>query len=334
MPNPIPAGMPRDNVLELNLTSESLTFSSALGAVPNRGTDPQGDIQLNGVPYLQSIKDTITGIGIHAEPGLWMAMPKTGAPNEPATLVRMASIPHGTTINAQGVSTSAAGGPNIPEVNMTPFTIGGTQTANSIPFASQNATNANTPRLPQDLTSFINADTITPAMLTNPNSVLTAIASKQTITNTIEINISTKPGSSIFGGPPKVTVPGFGGGASNIAFLLGTANAGVPNANAIQMEATFWIETVQVKITVPQFNPGDVPVLISPEKLVPGMPVPVFQVEPTVQIKAPKQITVSYTQIQYSQKVLLNFANLSWPHISVATLVPASPIAVPAAAFN
>ena len=31
-----------DNVLELNLTRETLSFSNSLGSIPNRGTDPQG----------------------------------------------------------------------------------------------------------------------------------------------------------------------------------------------------------------------------------------------------------------------------------------------------
>ena len=39
-------------------------------------------------------------------------------------------------------------------------------------------------------------------------------------------------------------------------------------------------------------------------------------------------------QIQYSQQVLLNFNGLSWPHVSVATLVPASPLPVPASPFT
>src|SRR5579863_6944407 len=68
LPNPLPPG---DNILELNLTSEELAFSKSLGAVPNRGTTPQGDIFLNGVPYLQTINDiTIHGekAGIHFEP--------------------------------------------------------------------------------------------------------------------------------------------------------------------------------------------------------------------------------------------------------------------------
>ena len=68
-----------DNVLELNLTSETLSFSTSLGSVPNRGR-VQADAFLNGIPYLQSINDiTVAGqsIGIPAEPGLWMAVPPT-----------------------------------------------------------------------------------------------------------------------------------------------------------------------------------------------------------------------------------------------------------------
>jgi len=41
-------------------------------------------------------------------------------------------------------------------------------------------------------------------------------------------------------------------------------------------------------------------------------------------------IALSTTQIQYSQEVVLNFNGLSWPHVSVATLVPADPVSVPA----
>src|SRR5665213_2151357 len=64
LPNSVPAPPPpRDNILELNLTSESLSFSPSLGSVPNRGTGTQSDIFLNGVPYLQTVKD----ITIHGE---------------------------------------------------------------------------------------------------------------------------------------------------------------------------------------------------------------------------------------------------------------------------
>ena len=45
-------------------------------------------------------------------------------------------------------------------------------------------------------------------------------------------------------------------------------------------------------------------------------------------------ITVESTQIQYSQMVLLNFNGITWPHVSVATLVPASPILLPESAWQ
>ena len=54
---------------------------------------------------------------------------------------------------------------------------------------------------------------------------------------------------------------------------------------------------------------------------------------PPIPITTPRQIKVPATQIQYSQRVLLNFNHLSCPHVSVATLVPASPIPVPPSAW-
>jgi len=45
-----------DNLLELNLTRETLSFSQSFGSVPNLG-EVMPDIFLNGVPYLQMIKD-------------------------------------------------------------------------------------------------------------------------------------------------------------------------------------------------------------------------------------------------------------------------------------
>lgn len=83
---PAPPNPPNENVLELNLTSELLSFSGPLGEVPNRGLEKQTDIMLNGVPYVQSINDVTnlaTGKGdappapIHFEPGLWMHVPAT-----------------------------------------------------------------------------------------------------------------------------------------------------------------------------------------------------------------------------------------------------------------
>ena len=54
---PTPPKPPSEQVLELNLTKETLTFSPSLGSVPNRGLEAQNDIFLNGIPYVQSIND-------------------------------------------------------------------------------------------------------------------------------------------------------------------------------------------------------------------------------------------------------------------------------------
>lgn len=317
-PTPLPIPQPgSDNILELNLTTETLSFSSSLGAVPNRGF-VQGDIFLNGVPYLQSVTDVTVPsqpTPIHLEPGLWLCVPPTTNPALSQTVVRMASIPHGTTIEAQGFATTISGKPTIPPVDITPFVIG--NPTNKIPFPSQTATNAGTPRIPQDLNPFIASGRITQAMLTDPNTVLRNHIATQNITATTILTISTAPAA-----------PLFGGGTDNMAFLEGNPGAVTPNANAIQMTATFWIETVAHTIIIPPFKPGQPPLTVHADTGEAGQPVPHFIVDPPHEIAAPHTVTIGTTQIQYSQTVFLNFNGLSWPHVSVATLVPSAPIPV------
>jgi hypothetical protein len=322
-PTPLPTPVTSDNILELNLTSEDLAFSPSLGSVPNRGSNTQGDIFLNGVPYLQSISDVTNPaqpVGIHVEPGIWMAVPPTSHPQEGQTLVRMASIPHGTTIEAQGTFVTFSGAPTIPAIDITPF-VTGSNPPNKIPFPSQTAANQGTPRIPQDLTSFIAAGTITPAILKDPATVLRNHINKQKIIATTAIIINTNPAA-----------PLFGGGTDNIAFLVGDAatitnpNANAPNAQTLQMSAIFWIETVEVTIQLPVFNPGQSPLQIKDVDDGSGRPLPTFMVRPPIPIPVPRPITFTFQQIQYSQIVLLNFNGLTWPHASVATLVPSDAV--------
>jgi len=323
-PTTLPVPATDDNLLELNLTQETLSFSPSLGAVPNRG-EVQADINLNGVPYLQVINDvTIAGqsTGIHFEPGLWMAVPPTSDPSEGATFMRMASIPHGTTVLAQGKAVTAKGKPTFPVVPITPFSIGSAPNSGS-PFPSQTAAAAGTVRIPQDLTPFIKAGTITQAMLNNPVSLLSTHLTGLNVTSNTAITVSTRP-----------TPPLFGGGNNNMAFLIGDAQATSPNAQAVTMEATFWIETVEYTIQVPVHALGQPPLTIAADGGSGGAPVPEFLIDPPVAITAPRTITATATQIQYAQKVFLNFNGLTWPHVSVATLVPAAPVAVPASAFS
>ncbi|HEY2667877.1 MAG TPA: hypothetical protein VGK51_13665, partial [Actinomycetota bacterium] len=88
------------------------------------------------------------------------------------------------------------------------------------------------------------------------------------------------------------------------------------------------------KIVVPVFRPGQPPLTIPAETGAAGQPVPTFLVNPQVEITAPRTITVTSTQIQYSQEIFLNFNTLTWPHVSVATLVPSHPIPVPPSPFS
>ena len=232
-PTPLPSGPAvGDNVLELNLTSETLSFSSPLGSVPNRGM-VQGDAFLNGVPYLQSINDvTIAGqsTGIHLEPGLWVIVPPTTNPHEVTTLVRMASIPHGTTILAQGTSKELNRGPNIPNNNILPFGVGGTPPPNS-----QFGTIAGTfteLKLSVPTAFRFKSPGVTQAMVKNPNSVLKSAIQGQNITHTTVLHVTTKHA------PIKA------GGTANTAFLAAGSNPPGGNAKAVEVEATFWIEKV------------------------------------------------------------------------------------------
>lgn len=126
-----------DNDLQLNLTVETLKFDRAIGQVPNRGLLRNEDILLGGIPYTDAVEDVTneatgkgdspTRTGIHFEPGIWMAIPGSKATNGKATLCRMASIPHGTTINMQGLQpslTPVAGPPSFDPVDIVPFFIG------------------------------------------------------------------------------------------------------------------------------------------------------------------------------------------------------------------
>jgi hypothetical protein len=280
------------------------------------------------VPYLQTINDVTTtpATGIHFEPGMWLSVPATTTPNEPITLARMASIPHGTTIIAQGTFATVNGKPTISSVDITPFVGGNPQ--NKVPFPSQTATDQKTARIPQNLSSFIAAGTITQAMLIDPNTVLRNQIQNQNISQTVVIAISTNPASPLFGGPlppgnpptvpPPPITPSFGGGTANIAFLLGVptppTSAVGPNAQALQMDAVFWIETVTYDVVVPPLPAGSPPVILQPVQTTPPVPLqPSFLASiPFVPGKgfAGGRIKMSTTQIQYSQK---GHSELCWP---------------------
>src|SRR5271167_3733204 len=124
-----PSTGPKDFRLKLNATREILQFTPIGGAIPNRGvvTDlgnntGQPDINLHGLTYLQRVSDFVTNEALHIEPGIWINVPATTVlPNQPATVVRMGTIPHGDSLLAQSTFvTTVATGPTIAAVSSTP----------------------------------------------------------------------------------------------------------------------------------------------------------------------------------------------------------------------
>ena len=95
---------PTDFFLQLNFTDEQLDFTEITGTgIANRSLFEK-TVVLGGAAYTQAIKDSFDQSGQHFEPGVWANVPAIANPAEPPTVVRMGSIPHGTTINLQGVA--------------------------------------------------------------------------------------------------------------------------------------------------------------------------------------------------------------------------------------
>jgi hypothetical protein len=248
--------------LEVNATQEILEFANIGGDIPNRGS-VQNDLILHGVRYLQRVADCQLHTAIHLEPGLWLHIPATTAPDPVAAeaYVRQATIPHGDSILAQSsFFTTVNGGPQIAPVDSTPFT-GNIPDLNSSP--ANPVTNANYLRPYRETplpTECLPAGLDAVQTIKNPALVLQAAITGQNITETAVIQISTAAVQN--------------GGIVNIPFV-------VQNANAARLDAIFWIEKVA--------DPS-------------GGPIP-------------------FIQLQYVQRVILDFDSIHWPHMSVATLV-------------
>lgn len=220
----------QDRFLELNETTEVLKFIEIEGDIPNRGL-LQADIELHGVTYLQKINDAHVldqngkPVGLHIEPGIWINIPATQNPQDPSTVARLATIPHGTSLVAQGTALTPPPPPTFSPVDITPFVINNPN--NPVHFPEQNLSIPTPFRTPS-----VDIPNVTQALVNNPNLFLAnGITGKNIVSLTIlQISTSTK----------TVHPPSSGGGTTNIAFLDGTASG--PNAQAAQMDAIFWIE--------------------------------------------------------------------------------------------
>jgi len=133
--------------LQLNQTRETLEVTPIGSAIPNRGFG-MDDIELHGHTYLQKIRDAATGGAMHIEPGIWITAPPMTYPDEQPPeagqiVARMATIPHGNSVLAQGSAVAFDGPPTLaapgqpyafsafPSFNSTPFGAGEPLTLNS-----------------------------------------------------------------------------------------------------------------------------------------------------------------------------------------------------------
>jgi hypothetical protein len=269
----------KDFFLELNLTQETLSFTDITGSgqnigIANRGA-LQSDILLGGIAYLQQVTDRISGVGQHFEPGVWINVPSTTNPPAPASVSRMGSIPHGTTINLEGIVFTAPA-PVIADTTITPFSVGspddGATGLVTPPFPEQTLANVTTSR-----TAPASVPGLTDAVLNNPNLLLKNAIVGQNIINTTVLIVASDPTLLPAPGGPLPAHAAAGGGIADIDFLSGGVATGF-NANVLSTTATFWIETVQ------------------------------------------NADGTQFLQLQYTQRVLLVFNGLVWPHVSVATL--------------
>ena len=127
-----------DLYLQLNHTHDHIRFTAIGANIPNRGFG-QDDINLFGLTYLNQIRDATAGSALHIEPGIWVTLPPTtvltfppDVPPPKAQLVaRMATIPHGNAIVAEGIAEPFFGPPVLPTA---------TQTYNGSRFPSFNST--------------------------------------------------------------------------------------------------------------------------------------------------------------------------------------------------
>jgi hypothetical protein len=262
----------QDRFLELNLTDEKLVFTKINGPIPNRGL-AMPDIDLFGVTYIQQIN--VTGdptAGLHIEPGIWANVPSTSDPTEPPTVVRMASIPHGTVILAQGSASVIDGGPQtIPDNNILPFFFGSPAPANG----DFHSVAQRFPELDLSIATQFRAlpQGVTQAVVMNPNSVI-----QKALSDALD-NTHMRGRTFLHVSSTDSIIKG-GGGTANTAFLASSQNPPGGNARTASVEATFWIETIAGKSGAPDV-----------------------------------------LQLQYTQKVMLDFNGIHWPHVTVGTLI-------------
>ncbi|MGO4291259.1 heme-binding protein [Chitinophaga sp. RAB17] len=232
LPNNFKANPDNPFRVKINSLIEDTQFSPISAPIPNRG-NTQEDIFFLGLTYLQKVSDEETLEGIHIEPGIFLFLPANSEQKE-ETIVRMATIPHGDSVMAQGSFFTSPGAPVFAKADPTPFTLdknGKRVNITDANYLKAFAQATAPPRIPKNA-------------LSDPNLVLqqfndNLIASRQKIVSTTVFQVNASPIGGIADAPGFSPTPGINnGGITNIPFV-------VKNADANSMSAIFWINTVE-----------------------------------------------------------------------------------------
>ncbi len=157
--------------LQLNQTTETLAIEAIGSAIPNRGFG-QDDIELFGLTYLQKISDAANDGALHIEPGIWITQPETAYPPQTPPpggqiVARMATIPHGNSVLAQGGAT-AFNGPPVLAGNGQTYSGSVFPSFNSTPFGIPAAATPGTPPPPFKINAAGSSEELTAPALVPP----------------------------------------------------------------------------------------------------------------------------------------------------------------------
>jgi hypothetical protein len=188
--------------------TETLIINKVPATTPNRGMQV-----IENIPTLQySTTITVLNVGslMHVEGGFWELSNPTL--NDGFDVFRIASVPHGNAVEAMGVSSRAAGRPNIDA------TLSGLPTGDIPPKQKAGY-----------MDEYIGLPKYPAFSPQHPNATLIKYLDDQeanglTVTETVTLEVSTTNK----------------GGISNIASMQGPVTP-------TQFDATFWIETLQDK---------------------------------------------------------------------------------------
>jgi len=330
--------------LQLNQTDETLTIEPIGSSIPNRGFG-QDDIELFGLTYLQKISDAATGGALHIEPGIWVTQPETAYPPETPPpggqiIARMATIPHGNSVLAQGGATPFTGPPTLtsaaaqyafsvfPSFNSTPFGV----PANGNPpklNAAGSSEKLTAPALVPPAPPFTEYDLTVPDSAANPRTPFGTSPAEPPLPASIDgvlmQDVVNDPVRLLQAVIEKQIANGhsFEGVALNIAtqpavtFLTQPNDPTGPSAPVTVTDGAGGIENI---LFLEGENSG-APGAKGPNAQT-ALVYATFWIE-----KVKRQGRDPFMQLQYAQMTILNFGILNvpnvilgWPHISVATL--------------